>query len=82
MMTEKIRLMIAEDQALIREALASMLAQETDMDVVATAADGEQAIRLSRANRPDVILMDLQMPRVDGIPATREIFWSFRLPKL
>jgi DNA-binding NarL/FixJ family response regulator len=77
-----IRLMIAEDQPLIREALVSMLGQQPDIVVVASAMDGEQAIQLSRGNRPDVILMDLQMPRLDGIPATRKILMEFPLTRI
>lgn len=68
-----IRLMIAEDQTVIRKALSALLALEPDIDVVATAADGEQAISAALAYAPDVILMDLKMPRMDGIAATRAI---------
>lgn len=68
-----IRLMIAEDQTVIRKALAALLALEQDIDVVATAADGEQAVSAARAFFPDVILMDVKMPRMDGVTATRAI---------
>jgi len=68
-----IRLMIAEDQTVIRKALAALLALEADIDVVATAADGEQAVSAARAFSPDVILMDAKMPRMDGVAATRAI---------
>ncbi|MGO4711736.1 response regulator transcription factor [Bradyrhizobium sp. 2TAF24] len=75
---EKIRVLIAEDQALIREGLATLLAQQNDdLEIVAGAADGEQAIEFTRRYRPDVILMDLQMPRVDGITATQRILREF-----
>ncbi|WP_442754109.1 response regulator [Methylocystis sp. JAN1] len=70
---EKIRLMIAEDQSVIRKALSTLLALEADIDVVATAADGEQAVSAALAYAPDIILMDLKMPRMDGIAATRAI---------
>nr|WP_036280323.1 response regulator transcription factor [Methylocystis sp. WRRC1] len=65
--------MIAEDQTVIRKALAALLALEADIDVVATAADGEQAVSAARAYSPDVILMDAKMPRMDGVAATRMI---------
>jgi DNA-binding NarL/FixJ family response regulator len=75
---EKVRVLIAEDQAVIREGLASLLAQQNDdFDILAGAADGEQAIEFARRYRPDVILMDLQMPRVDGITATQRIMREF-----
>jgi DNA-binding NarL/FixJ family response regulator len=70
---EQIRLMIAEDQTVIRKALSALLALEPDIDVVVTAADGEQAISAALAYAPDVILMDLKMPRLDGVAATRAI---------
>ncbi|MCA6109789.1 response regulator transcription factor [Bradyrhizobium cenepequi] len=75
---EKIRVLIAEDQALIREGLATLLAQQNDdFELLAGAADGEQAIEFARRYRPDVILMDLQMPRVDGIMAIQRILREF-----
>lgn len=58
---------------MLRKAFAALLALESDIDVVATAADGEQAVSAARAYRPDVALMDLKMPRMDGIAATRAI---------
>jgi DNA-binding NarL/FixJ family response regulator len=72
-MMAKIRLMIAEDETLLRMAMAQLLASEQDLDVVAQAADGEAAVALARQHRPDVVLMDLSMPRMDGITATRHI---------
>ncbi len=75
---EKIKVLIAEDQALIREGLATLPAQQNDdFDLLAGASDGERAIDATRRHRPDVILMDLQMPRVDGITATRRILREF-----
>ncbi len=67
------RVMIVEDQQLIRRAFKTMLSLEPDLDVVAEAADGQEAVRLARLTRPDVILMDLQMPRLGGVAATRQI---------
>ncbi len=70
---QTIRLLIAEDQPLIRKAFVALLELEPDISVVAAAADGAEAIRAARAWRPDVILMDIKMPRVDGIAATRAV---------
>jgi DNA-binding NarL/FixJ family response regulator len=75
---EKVKVLIVEDQVLIREGLATLLAQQNDdFEMLAGASDGEQAIEATRRYRPDVILMDLQMPRVDGITATRRILREF-----
>lgn len=75
---ERVRVLIAEDQTLIREGLATLLAQQNeDFEILAGAADGGQAVEFARRYRPDVILMDLQMPRVDGIMATRRILREF-----
>ena len=67
------RVMIVEDQQLIRRAFKTMLSLEPDLDVVAEAGDGQDAVRLARLNAPDVVLMDLHMPRMGGVAATREI---------
>jgi DNA-binding NarL/FixJ family response regulator len=69
----KIRLLIAEDETVVRMALARLLATEADMEVLAEAANGEVAADLARRLKPDVVLMDLSMPRMDGIAATRQI---------
>ena len=68
-----LRLLIADDQPLIRRALALTLGAEADIEVVGQAVDGAEAIELARALRPDVVVMDLQMPRTSGVVATREI---------
>ena len=65
-----LRLLIADDHRLVREGLALMLAQDAAFAVVGEAADGEEAVRLARALRPDLVLMDLAMPVLDGIAAT------------
>jgi two-component system response regulator DesR len=62
-----IRVLIAEDQAMIAGALAALLGIERDIDVVATAANGEDALALARQHRPDVVLSDIEMPRMTGI---------------
>jgi len=68
-----IRLVIAEDETVVRHALARLLATEDDIEVVEQAANGEAALRLAREHRPDVVLMDIKMPKMDGIDATRQI---------
>ena len=73
-----LRLLIVDDQPLIRRGLAMMLATEPGIEVVGQAADGLEAIELAERLRPDVVVMDLQMPRASGVVATREI--TARLP--
>jgi two-component system response regulator DesR len=68
-----IRVLIAEDEELIREALAGLLERESDIEVVATAADGRQAVERALASRPDVAVVDLQMPVMDGIGVVAEL---------
>jgi DNA-binding NarL/FixJ family response regulator len=70
---DEIKILIAEDQQLVRRAFSMMLAMESDLKVVAQAADGVEAIQLARQWRPDIVLMDLQMPRVGGIGAMKRI---------
>ena len=68
-----IRLVVADDQAMVREGLAAILGAEDDLEVVATAADGAEAVAAARRVRPDVVVMDVRMPGMDGIEATRLI---------
>lgn len=72
-MTSPIRVLLVDDQELIRLGFRLVLDAEDDIDVVGEAADGEEALRAVRALTPDVILMDVRMPRVDGITATARI---------
>ena len=68
-----ITVLLADDQRLMREGLATLLALADDIEIVGQAADGQEAIDLAKRLKPDVILMDIQMPRVDGIAATQAI---------
>ncbi|PPG30107.1 DNA-binding response regulator [Pseudoclavibacter sp. RFBG4] len=68
-----IRILIADDQAVVRAGLSVILGAEPDFDVVAEAADGAEAVRLARELSPDVVCMDIRMPGTDGIEATRMI---------
>ena len=68
-----VRVLLADDQKLVRSGFRMILRAEPEIDVVGEAADGAEAIALARELRPDVVLMDVRMPNVDGIEATRGI---------
>src|SRR5690606_17201308 len=74
-----IRIAIADDQQLVRAGLRALLDRADDLTVVGEAADGSEAVALARAEKPDVMLMDVRMPGVDGIEATRRIVADDRL---
>ncbi len=68
-----IRVLLADDQALVRGGLRKIVDGEEDMEVVAEAADGHQAVDAARRHAPDVAVVDIRMPHLDGIEATRRI---------
>ncbi len=73
MTTKPIRLLIVDDQGIVRKGIRALLAEVKDMQVIGEAGDGLEAVRLTDSLNPDVILMDLVMPRLDGIEAIRQI---------
>ena len=73
MAVQPIRVLLVDDHAIVREGLAALLADEPGLEVVGQAADGEQAVERTGALSPDVVLMDLVMPEMNGISATRAI---------
>jgi DNA-binding NarL/FixJ family response regulator len=77
-----IRVLLADDQPLVRAGLRTILEEEADIEVAGEAGDGAQAIALVEVARPDVILMDVRMPRVDGLEATRRIAATDGAPRV
>lgn len=72
-MKSKTRILIADDHPLLREALSQVLSKEQDMEVVGKAGDGEEAVAMSSELKPDVVIMDIIMPKFDGIEASKKI---------
>jgi DNA-binding NarL/FixJ family response regulator len=68
-----IRVMLADDQALVRDGFRALIDRDPEMEVVAEAADGVEAVSLARAEHPGVVLMDIRMPRLDGLTATKQV---------
>jgi DNA-binding NarL/FixJ family response regulator len=77
-----IRVLIADDQALVRAGFHAILETQPDMEVVGEAADGAEAVELARALGPDVVLMDVRMPALDGIEATQRLLRESEPPKV
>lgn len=68
-----IRVIIVDDQAMVRAGFAALLSAQSDIEVVGEAPDGRQGVEVGRSTRPDVVLMDVRMPEMDGLAAAREL---------
>lgn len=81
-MNEDIRILIVDDQLLFREALSTLLSVQKEFEVIGEAGNGKEAVRIARETDPDVILMDLRMPEMDGVEATRLIVQQGSVAKI
>ena len=80
--SHSIRVLIADDNAIVRQGLVSLLQQEPDLSVVGQAGNGQEAIKMFSQHQPDVVLMDLRMPQMDGIQAIKTIRGEFANPQI
>ena len=76
------RLVIADDEAMVRSGLRMLIESEPDLEVVGEAADGHEAVELTRRTRPDLVLMDIRMPRIDGLTAARRVLELPHAPRV
>ena len=77
-----IRILVAEDHEIVRDGICAIINQQDDLVVVAEAEDGEQAVQLYRKHQPDIVLMDLRMPTIEGVDAIAKITSDFSQAKI
>ncbi|MEM7762316.1 MAG: response regulator transcription factor, partial [Cyanobacteria bacterium P01_A01_bin.40] len=80
--SRSIRILVAEDHEIVRDGICAILNQQSDMSIVAEAEDGEQAVQQYRQHQPDIALMDLRMPTMEGVEAIAQIKLEFSQAKI